>query len=74
MEDEVGIVVMVEEGKREHLDQVAKALEEKGMRVETKLHRFRTIVGSADSALLEKLKSTEALKPFDKSRGISCLR
>jgi hypothetical protein len=62
MADDVGIVVMVEEGKREHLDQVAKALEEKGMRVETKLPRFRTIVGSGDSALLEKLKSTDGVE------------
>ena len=62
MADDVGIVVMVEEGKREHLDQVAKVLEEKGMRVETKLHRFRTIVGSGDSELLEKLKSTDGVE------------
>jgi hypothetical protein len=62
MADDVGIVVMVEEGKREHLDQVAKALEEKGMRVETKLPRFRTIVGSGDRALLEKLKSTDGVE------------
>jgi hypothetical protein len=32
------------------------------MRVETKLHRFRTIVGSGDSELLEKLKSTDGVE------------
>jgi hypothetical protein len=59
---DVGIVVMVEEGKREDLDQVAKTLESKGMRIEKKLPRFRTIVGTGDSSLLENLKSTEGVE------------
>lgn len=59
---DVGIVVMVEESKRENLDQVAKSLEEKGLRIEKKLPRFRTIVGTGDSSLLEHFKSTEGVE------------
>jgi hypothetical protein len=59
---DVGIVVMVEENKRENLDQIAKTLEEKGMHVEKKLPRFRTIVGSGEGSLLEQLKSTDGVE------------
>jgi len=59
---DVGIVVMVEEGKRENLDQVAKSLEDKGLKIEKKLPRFRTIVGTGDSSLLEHFKSTEGVE------------
>jgi hypothetical protein len=66
---DVGIVVTVEESQRADLDGLAKTLEAKGLRVEKKLPRFRTIVGTGDSALIEELKSipgVEAIRPEEK--------
>jgi hypothetical protein len=66
---DIGIVVMVEESRRADLDQLAKTFEKKGLHVEQKLPRFRTIVGKGDSSLLEELKSVggvEAVRPEGK--------
>ena len=63
---DIGIVVMVEEHRRADLDRLATAAESKGLHVEKKLPRFRTIVGTGDRSLLEALKSidgVEAVRP-----------
>jgi hypothetical protein len=63
------IVVTVEESRRAELDRLAAAFESKGLHVQQKLPRFRTIVGTGDSSLLEELKSmdgVEAVRPEGK--------
>jgi hypothetical protein len=66
---DIGIVVTVEESHRADLDRLAKNLEAKGLHIEKKLPRFRTIVGTGDSALIEELRSmpgVEGIRPEGK--------
>ena len=59
---DIGIVVMVDKSRQADLDRVATTLENKGLRVEKKLPRFRTIVGKGDSSLLDELKSMDGVE------------
>jgi hypothetical protein len=59
---DIGIVVMVDKSRQSDLDRVATTLENKGLRVEKKLPRFRTIVGKGDSSLLDELKSMDGVE------------
>jgi len=59
---DVELVIMVEEKLRTELDQIAKTLEDKGLHVEEKLPRFRTIIGRGDKSLVEELKSVKGVE------------
>ena len=58
----VDLVILVDEKRRAELDKVAKALEDNGLHVQEKLPRFRTIIGSSDSLLMDKFKSVEGVE------------
>ena len=59
---DVDLVIMVDEKRRSEMDQLAKILEDKGCHIQQKLPRFRTIVCTGDSSLMEKLKSVEGVE------------
>jgi hypothetical protein len=59
---DVDLVIMVEEKRRAELDQLAKSLESQGLHVQQKLPRFRSIIGTADSSTMEKLKSIDGIE------------
>jgi hypothetical protein len=52
----------VDKTRRSSIDQIAKALEDKGVKVKDKLPRFGTILGSGDSSQIEELKSIEGVE------------
>jgi hypothetical protein len=69
MADPLDLVIMVKEKHRAELDQLAKSLESHGLHVQQMLPRFRSIIGTADSSAVEKLKSVdgvEMVRPQDK--------
>ena len=59
---DVGLVIMLEESHRGDIDAMAQSLEAQGLRVEQKLPRFRTIIGSGDSGLIESLKGVTGVQ------------
>lgn len=59
---EIDMVVMVDKDRRSDLDQVAKSLEAQGFHVQQKLSRFRTIVGTGESSLMNQLQSVEGVE------------
>jgi uncharacterized protein YcgL (UPF0745 family) len=59
---EIDMLVMVDKDRRADLDQVAKSLEAQGFHVQQKLSRFRTIVGSGESSLLNQLQSVDGVE------------
>jgi hypothetical protein len=59
---DVGLVIMLEESHRADIDRMAKSLEAQGLRVEQKLARFRTIIGSGDPSLVNRLKGMEGVQ------------
>jgi len=67
---EIGILVMVDKDRQSDLDQVAKALEDRGLRVEQKLPRFRTITGTGDSALIDQLKTVQGVASVRPQQGV----
>jgi hypothetical protein len=58
----VEFLVQVDKSRRSSIDQVAKALEDKGVKVKYKLPRFGTILGSGDSSQIEELRSVEGVE------------
>jgi hypothetical protein len=59
---DVDLVVMVEENRRADMDQLARALEAKGLRIKEKLPRFRMITGTADKSVTQALQSVEGVE------------
>ena len=62
-------LVMVDKSRRQDLDQVAETLEAQGLHVQQKLPRFRTILGTGESSLMEQLRSVdgvESIRPQEK--------
>jgi len=55
---------MVEESRRADIDRLAMTFENNGLHIEKKFPRFQTIVGGADSSLLEELKSMDGVEAF----------
>ena len=58
----VELLVQVTKDRRSSIDEIAKALEDKGMKVKDKIARFGTILGSGDSSKIEGLKSLEGVE------------
>jgi hypothetical protein len=59
---EIDLLVMVDKNRRADLDEVAKSLEAQGFRVQQKISRFRTILGTGESSLVDKLQSVEGVE------------
>ena len=55
-------LVMVEKDRRAEIDQLAESLAARGLQVQQKLPRFRTIIGTGDSSLMERLKSVDGVE------------
>ena len=58
----VDVVVLVDKKLRSSLDEVARALEGKGLTIQDKIPRFRTIIGIGDSSQIEQLKSVDGVE------------
>ena len=58
----VEFLVQIDKNRRSSIDQVAKALEDKGVEIKEKLPRFGTILGSGDSSQIEELKSIQGVE------------
>ncbi len=54
--------ILVEEKRRGDMDQLAKTLAEKGLRVDSVIERFRQIRGSGDASLEAALKSVDGVE------------
>jgi hypothetical protein len=59
---QMDLLVMVNPAARQDLDRVAKTLEAQGFHVQQKLPRFRTILGTGESSLIERLRSVEGVE------------
>lgn len=59
---EMEVVILVQEGKRSELDHIAKSLEATGLRVTGTIPRFRTIVGTADSAAIGRIEAVDGVE------------
>jgi hypothetical protein len=58
----VNVRVLVDEGRRSSIDQIAKSLEDKGLTVSSKSWRARSIYVSGDSSQIGDLKSVEGVE------------
>lgn len=58
----IDLLVMVDKDRQSNLDDVAKSLEAHGFQVQEKISRFRTIIGSGESSLMNKLQSVEGVE------------
>ncbi|HEY0331443.1 MAG TPA: hypothetical protein VGC77_20380 [Rhodopseudomonas sp.] len=67
---EIGILVMVDKDRRADLDEVAKSLEQRGLRVEQKLSRFRTITGVGESSLIDQLRTVDGVESVRPQQGV----
>ncbi|MDC7786109.1 hypothetical protein PQJ75_03465 [Rhodoplanes sp. TEM] len=59
---EMEVVILVQEGKRGELESVARSLEAQGLQVKQTFPRFRTIVGTADSAAVSGMKAVDGVE------------
>lgn len=59
--------ILVEEGRRGDIDQLAKTLAEKGLQVESVIKRFRQIRGSGDASLEAELKAVDGIEVVRRS-------
>ncbi len=59
---DIGIVVMVEEGQRAQIDELARTLKAAGLDVTETLPRFRTIIGTGDASILDDLRRIDGVE------------
>jgi hypothetical protein len=58
----IDILVVVDKERRSSLDEMAKVLEAKGLKVQDKIPRARAILGSADSSQVDALRSVQGVE------------
>jgi hypothetical protein len=66
---DVPFTVMVEEARRGELEEIARALEKRGLRVTQQLPRFRTITGQGDASIEAELKGVAGVENVRPDRG-----
>lgn len=59
---DIGMIIMVEKEKRAEIQEVAKSLEAKGLHIQETIPRFRTIIGTSDSGLINDFKRIEGVE------------